>query len=459
MDLVNNQIISSDAGVFFGNRTALDNTTLESTLRYVALNRFQGDINEVKPVKFMRKDFYSGDSADSFVNSITENNIELLIAVARRDVQDFPVISNDGWESLDAPPHPVAAFLSKASDTKVFINRELKAAAIFVRTPTPRWIDMLCSIMCHVLLWRFPGKLTDEEIKFFQSINKKDVGTFDAIINNLCSKYNFRDAATKRALIGWNDEYRKTQIAKYKKTIEDSRSYIADYERRIAEYLNTIGATRANLETLEASDNSKDDTVYKFFMNHPNLCISRTEKETNGNIMYFSILETMDCYDVDEFERVYRTPNSYINKRDASIKKIMHAIFSENRGVFRVESMFKLTNLWSLTPCKNQRNSSFAMTHAAHPHLFYHGCLGGNSQHITTYLERGDWDMAIEQAIAATKNLNFGDETVVGGLMNRIANKLAGTNDHCKCIIADNGTEMTVREFYDYITPKETEES
>ena len=63
--------------------------------------------------------------------------------------------------------------------------------------------------------------------------------------------------------------------------------------------------------------------------------------------------------------------------------------------------------------------------------------------------------MAIEQTIAAVKNINFGDSVVVGEFVNDVRRALDGA---CKCILADNGKDMTLREFLAYIRENKEDE-
>jgi hypothetical protein len=75
-------------------------------------------------------------------------------------------------------------------------------------------------------------------------------------------------------------------------------------------------------------------------------------------------------------------------------------------------------------------------------------CLGGNETPIREYLQKGDWEMAMMQCLQASKNLRFGNSVVVSAMIRWLKNRLDSTN---KIIIADNGKEMSIREFLDYV--------
>lgn len=455
MEYVNTIITSPDANAFFGNNHPfLDSLLLEATLRFIALKHHQGDIETLKPIKVETSQTYEHNGGNSSANYAKEHGIELFILTASRGAQ-LLTINEDGWTSLDTPPYPVAPFLSSASETRVYANAEIKSTVIFVRQATPRWINMLCSSIFRVLPWRFED-MTDDETALFRAISKKDNEAFMKIINDSCSNYDFKGSRFKRTLIGWNDGYRKQQIGQLQSNIESLHNSINENQQRIAKALRDIEMSSTNLLALQSQANSKDDSVYRFFMSHKNITISKTNLGTgSGNVMEYAITETIEYYDSDAFLRMYNNEGSSIGCANEFVRKILFAIFAENKGVFRVESMFKLVNLSSLDVMRHSRTGVFEQTHLAHPHLVHYGCLGGNSRYISEFLQKGNWDMAIEQSIAATKNINFGDAAVISQFVRDVG---SAYQNHYRCIIADNGKEMTPKEFLSYISETETNE-
>ncbi len=451
MNYVNTMITSPDANAFFGNNGCpLDSLTLETVLRFVALKHHQGDIETIKAIKCMGSQFSTYNEARYYTEYAKSHGIELFILTAPRGAQ-LPIISEeDGWVALDAAPYPVAQFLSSASETRVYTNTAIKSTIVFVRQATDKWIDGLCSVMFRVLPWYFEDQLNDDEAALFKAIGKRDGDAFVQIINDLCERYDFKSARHKRTLIGWNDGYRKSQIQVLKNNAESALNSIRDYEQELAKMLNRLDTYNQNLLALQAQEDSADDSVYKFFMNHRNINIYSTKLGTSdGNVMDYCVLETIEFFDRDEFLRVYNNKSSNIGCASKEVRDILYAIFGleEGKGLFRVESMFRLINLSSLSVLRSTRSHQYDYTHLPHPHLVNYGCLGGNGRYITEYMQQGNWDMAIEQSIAATKNINFGDSTVIGSFVNTIRNSM----DNCRCIIADNGKEMTPREFLAYI--------
>ena len=339
MDCVNTIITSSNANVFFGNDSSpLGSVTLGATLRFIALKHHQGEIETIKPIKVYTNQFSEYNNGNYYAQQAKENGIELYILSAPRGAQ-LPTVNEDGWVALDTPPYPVAPFLSAASETRVYSNAAIKSTVIIVRQATDKWIDKLCSSLFRVLPWYFEGGMSDDETALFKSISKGDAETFNSIINNLCAPYDFKSSRFKKTLIDWNDGYRKKQIATLQNNIESLHNSVTDYQQNIERCLRDIEMSSTNLLALQAQGNSADDSVYKFFMSHSNIVIHKTTLGSGeGNVMEYAVLDTIEYYDSDAFLRLYKNTGSSIGGADENVKKILYAVFADNKGVFKVES-------------------------------------------------------------------------------------------------------------------------
>lgn len=456
MNYVNTIITSSDANAFFGGDNApLGSFTLGAVLRFIALKHHQGDIETIKTIKCETDQFYERTTGNDYARHAKEYGIELYILTAPRGAQ-LPTINEEGWVALDTAPYPVAPYLSGASETRVYSNAALRSTIVFVRnSSSERWMDMFCSIMFRILPWYFSDGISDDEKNLFKAINDKNEDMFRAIIDNLCAPYDFKSSRFRKVLIGWNDGYRTRQISLLKRQCDEYHSSIERYQAEITSLLNKLNQSSINLEALQAQGNSADDSVYKFFMSHRQITICNTSQGNDGNVMDFSVIETIEYFDADAFLRLYNNQHSTIGGASNDIKDIFYGVFAENKGVFRVEGMFRLVNLSSLNARRGYVSGQFNDTHLPHPHLYHHACLGGNEGYINSYMEQGNWDMAIEQTIAAVKNINFGDSTVIREFVDDVRNAF---NTSRKCILADNGKEMTLREFLAYVRENQENE-
>lgn len=452
MDFVNTKITSSDANAFFGNNAFLLNSSvLEATLRYISLKQHSGAIEKIELIKAYSSSFSSSDTGNNYADAI--GDYELCI-FTKRGGENLLTIDLDGWVSMDSPPYPVASFLSKCSETRVFVNQNKKQAIVFVKTATDKWIDAFCSSLFRILPWRFPNGVTETEQEFFKALYKQDANKFTSIIDEACKDIDFRSMVTRRTLIGWGAQFRVEQIGKLKSQGDSIRNNIAQQEVSLGSLYNDLATLMLNLEALQKVNPENDSALYDFFTSHKQLSIHKVAPlRSGGKSLYYSIVETIEYYDKDAFIRVFENPRSDFNyDANDAIRKIFYAIFAEEKGVFRTHCIFKLDNLSSLTIVRGERPDGQSNICLPHPHLVNYGCLGANGTQINKYMLNGDWDLAIEQSIAAAKNLNWGDNTVVSGLVRDVRN-----NMNCKCIIADNGTEMTPNEFLKYITEQNNE--
>ena len=98
----------------------------------------------------------------------------------------------------------------------------------------------------------------------------------------------------------------------------------------------------------------------------------------------------------------------------------------------------------SLSPTKGNANLDDYSDSLRHPHLGNYDCLGANEPHIRRAMEKNDWEIALEQCIAASKNIAWGDSTVVRTFLNHIDGRR-----NKRCIITEDGRQLTIQEFYD----------
>lgn len=448
MDYVDTILTSSDANNYFGtSQCCCGSKTLEATLRYIAIKNNGGDIAKTRLINVdARQADYNVRSGNAYTEE-RYDGYELLIITPRNRGDDLLSINVSGWVSLDSPPYPVAALLSaKSSETRIYVNGEKKRSIVFVRTTTENWCDLFASCLFRVLPWLFNNE--EEAAAIARAITKNQTEEFKAIINACCADFDFRGFMIRRNLIGWASSFRASQIESLERQMADYANRVRNLEAEIDDYLNKYGAANDNLLALKRSSDGDDDTLLQFFLNHHQLDVYKISNyDGGGKSLQYSIIDTIEYYDEDNFLNNYNNRNSTIGGSNPDMKRILYGIFKEHKGVIRVEAIFKLTNLSSLTPVKYERTGKFNATHLPHPHLYHAGCLGGNKQYIDRYMMAGDWDMAIEQSIAAVKNVNMGDAAIIGAMVRDIAEAM----DTCSCIVADNGQAMTPRQFLEYL--------
>lgn len=443
-----------------GNYPFGDSMLAETTLRYISLKKNGGKIDNIHHLKVVEGYTYSEtDWSDKIDDALSDYPDATFFVVAPRRGYEgaLPTVSKDGFESTSDWRIPVATVLTAHSkmDTAIYVSSEKKKVFIFVRKITPTWIELFCSLSFVLVPWLYGENYSgydDEEQAFFNSIRKGDGNTFTNIVNELCKGIDFAELKTKSALHNWCSSQREAQIERLRVSIKTRNSEISSLEESIAKKNVELANDNENLKALLAVAMTNNPNEFYEFFKSRKLHFVQKSSNYSDRILDYAILETIENYDKDEFLRNYNMTNSYMkysSREKAS--KILYAVFAEEKAVMRTECVFRLTNLAGLRILRNTKTGFFDQIAAPHPHLYYYGCLGANEPYINKYLRDGDWDMAIDQSINAAKNINFGDTTVVGNLMDKLFTELK----NCKFLILPDGREMNPVEFLKYIEDEE----
>jgi hypothetical protein len=449
VDLTNNYLISTDAQYFFENDFNYSgDPILKTALRYLAIRRCDGKFENLKPIRVHRNSFATSYSVAKYIETYSKQseNIYLLQGSALFENADLP----EGWMELPEDKHPVCKYLSETSPTAIYINEQLKQAFVFVTKQTEAWTKKFASILFRVLPWLFPkNKPEGDEVEFFKAIADGNGEKVVELIEKVQVLLDFRKDRLRKQLSGWSLGLHEAQIQEATRKVDHTRQSIHSHRQNLST-LSTDLAMQINILTaLRNTPPPTDDLLYEFFDSHKQLTVLSTNRDNYGNQLQYQITETIQFYDQDEFLSYINDTNSYFYNNDYSdeLYALMKGLFGDEKGHVRARCVFKLSNFTSLVPIRNFNfNDNFRIM--PHPHLDTQTCLGGNEQPILEYMAKGEWDLAIQQTIAAAKNINFGDETVVVSMMRWLENSRSSQH---KLVIADNGNEMTIQEFLAYI--------
>lgn len=359
----------------------------------------------------------------------------------------------DGWLSFNGDdeenPCLITNYIQGAvrnaqCAVRIYVNKEAHKVVVFSNITTTTMINAFTSILPKVLTWIYPNDLTaldEEEKTLFSSIAKDDIDATRVILDAFVDKTSIRDDLIKTKLTGWNVKGIDDLIESKKYSITQNYSQIETWEKKVKEYYKVIETLNAELSGLIATKQSPTNEVADFFATHKQIEIYNIGEH---NIDFY-ICDTLEWYDHDDIEAMFKNPSTYIHDYSKKKRALLYALFVQNKAKLRVRSSFTMQNTSCLYPTsRNNFGTLSAMSDAIpHPHLGHHNCLGGNSNYIDKALSEGNWDLAIEQAISATKNINFGDITVIGEFVGDLI-KFENT----KCVIEDDENEITIKQFF-----------
>lgn len=428
----------------FGSAIAFDGDySLSALFRAIALENEGTDAPDLEFKCSVTKTSIDSEGDAKFIFRDFQN----AIVVAEVRGSYFPdSLEVEGWTALDGAPCPVNKYLSQIAKTRIFSNTEQKRLIAFVeKRASGVWARAFMATLVKSLSWYFPAKPTPEVISFFQTINIENkkmsdeeiADTIVRYVDGIADKLDFRALSMHKYLDGYMDRVRDNLI-------RDGKSKVESITRDINTYHDALGREYANLELaiqqLAAYENTSSQAstaLFDFFNSHKQLTVLSLEE---GKIKY-GIDETIEYYDEDEFDNIFENDDSYLNEyANDDTKKVMWAIFHERKGCLRTNSVFTLAALRQVSP---KSHETFINDAIPQPHISWYGCSGANDTYYSQYAKTGEWELAVEQSIAATKNLNFGDSTVGEKTVKWL-------NDHknIPCIYVDGNTKLiTIKQF------------
>ena len=355
-------------------------------------------------------------------------------------------LTYEGWEALDEAPYPISRYLSQFAKTRIFVNKTKKRVVAAVdRSATSKWVQGFISTFPRMLTWYFTSDLTAEEQAFFKaiSVNNKDVGAAEAenilvdYVNCAATKIDFRGMLLHKYLDGFSKEIRENRLDEHRNSLRDIRSSIRNYQSELEHLYRRMTQEQHLLKSLEAAPEESTTELFDFFSSHKCLELMYTR----GDTIKFGITETLEFYDEDEFVSVYDRKTSYIHSAAISdeVPRVMYAVFAEHKGTFVTNAVFSLSSMRYI----HMHPETSREEVLPHPHIYFFQCSGGNDQYYSKYADTGEWQLAIEQAIGATKNINFGDSTVVSKMI-----RWLDANKDVRCIKLEGSDRVvSVREF------------
>lgn len=438
------KLTNREAVDFFGNAACLGGTQLLYALfRAIVINH--DDCTDLKAFKSKTRIGCHTVSDHEEVECVLkgEDDEAICLLIYSGNFQ-FVKPEIAGWVTFDEPPYYLNRYLSQTTRTKVYINREKKkVVAVIDRGIDGEWVQAFSSMLWIILPWYYPEK-NDDIIKFFKSISigNKNVTDEEAkkilidYVNTAADKLNIRDAVLHQKLDGLADRARKEQIQIHQNSVESIREAIQQYTDILVSKYENLSNELSVLQGLEQMEPKTDEAFFQFFRQHQNVRVGRVR----GAELCYSVIDTLEFYDEDEANTLFDNGHAWVHEFPTSFVEMLRTIFVEKRGIFRVCAEFKITDMKLVS---SRKGILFDKESIPNPHIYFYGCDGANETFYSQYARQGDWDLAIEQSIAATKNWAVGD-SVVGKKMFSWIRECSGV----KCIYVTDGSPM------DGVTPE-----
>lgn len=359
------------------------------------------------------------------------------------------------------PMNDIKAFFAPCFDAVFFINEERHNTVIVAKNPTIEHYHYLQTVCSRLLPWFFNDKpLNEAEKELIKSLaDKNGYALYDKYVKEFLEMIDFRSLTVRRVVDGFNIRALKSQLESIESRINsaerDMRDYLSAYAR--------MSGTRDDLISRQTGvrmriEESKDNTeLLDYFLHNEGLHpIHSGERDIS-----FLVTTYLDSFDPDLYQTVSRNVHSPFYtmrscREELNIEenrlKLLDAIFGDEPTI-RIRTM---AYFWLDIQGNVESESYYEFprkledTHIPNPHLFYHNCLGQNAPAIVEALSEGDLTGAVAQCIAATANINIGEEPTVRPFLEKFL------NTESKCLEFSDGTLCDPLEALEKLT-KESE--
>lgn len=237
------------------------------------------------------------------------------------------------------------------------------------------------------------------------------------------------------------------QVHNLTKRLDETNSEIDNYEQA----LTTLYRTAQSLKERIYQHSNKtlfNDEFIDYLQKNKAIVKCRPDPAMDG--LRLLIRTPLHYYDQNAFDAIISNPRSDLNK-DPEKSMLFKAIYSST------PSLELWTDTWcriNLAEAKCDRITGNNYKLLPQPHIYAANCWGDNRSYIQKALIQGEHINAIEQIIAATKNLNWFDSTIINWLLRGINTEYANRKTF-KIIGTD--TFLNYHEAIAYLTNKEKE--
>ena len=232
--------------------------------------------------------------------------------------------------------------------------------------------------------------------------------------------------------------------------LEKTNLDIHTYERTLATLYRTAQDYKEKLFHQRNKTLFSDEFI-EYIQKNKAIVKCRPDPDSNG--FRLLIRTSLNYYDQNAFDAIANNPRSDLNKNPEK-SMLLKAIYSNT------PSLELWTDTWcriKLTEAKCDRLTTSNYKLLPQPHIYAANCWGDNRSYIEKALIQGEYINAIEQIIAATKNLNWFDGAITSWLLDAISSAEYANRKTFKII--DTDTFLNYREAIAYLTNKETEQN
>jgi len=417
---------------------------------------FHERIHDLKIANRVRSKGYNGNY-DDVIEDDSENKLSFYWFATDQDPS-----SKFSKEFKSFPKHE--DYLTKSLGQHIYIKSvDSRNIFIFYERFTFRLyhaVQALAYILFEDIFKEKP--ITDTERELLVALTKTSDVAYKKEIQKLLENESLKRYLLKSELIGMEKALRKK---KYDDAMANVSSRIQEMQDCMNRYANAYEA-KCNYENLAYALKAKMDEVEENTEFEDYLCSNKslTNIRLDRNKISFIVKTFVNPYLPDDWDSLSNNGHIFRNHPSANsclddeknLKLLLDAIFSRDhtlklRICGYIEMDYFGSRVTSITGYNYTLDNPSLVNYVPNAHLNRHNCFGQNMNDILQQLSDGDMIGAVECCINVVKRMNVAEGASFGPFIDYIK-ACRG-----KCIVTEDGQELTCQEAVDYLKEKNNE--
>ena len=403
---------------------------------------------------------YETPDADSFkaVESIDPEEITFFWYATDQEPESvLPVLDYEKLEHHEA-------FLTDKLDQKIYIRLLKNTAIIFCKRFTMQLFHASQAFIAKYFPDIFADKpLTEDEKKLLTATAAPTDSDYKKAIQKALTKDAFRKYLLRSSIIGLERGMREKRydaaVREVERFREKMEQAMQNY-RSACESMNQANITASGLRM--SMEEVGDHTEFEEYLcENKNLSDIRIDDRR----IQFVVKTFLHPYNFDDWDAYSRrgaiftghSKTGSVLDDPENLKLLLDAIFSSDHTLkLKMCANFRLdyygTDVDSIIGYDFTQADPDMKCYIPNTHLNRHSCFGDNKPDILDCLERGDLISAVECCISCAKRQNICENITFSPLIDSIM------QNKYKCIVTEDGREMTTKEAVEYLKGKMTDE-
>ena len=291
--------------------------------------------------------------------------------------------------------------------------------------------------------------ITKEETSFLETLTFRMSGNYVTKLTELTYTDSFRQYVLKDQLISFEKKLFAKKVEAAKRNLQnfemEMEAAMTKYRKACEQRIEAL-ALVSGLKSME--DGIQEHTeLQDYLMNNQRIA----NVSLNGSNISFVVKTYLAPHHIEEWETISsrrQVFSSYTTNKvpdPDDVKLLLDAILSENRSLkLRMCAYFSMDYFGSEVTSSKRYNFGLK-DYIPNPHLNYHNCFGQNKLAILEQLKDGDAVGAIECAVACAQRVNIHESMTFNPFVKELLDFKG------KCLVADDGTELSPMEAIDYL--------